>query len=80
MAVWLWYHNKGKNVESKDNFPLTEKLCVDIIIRRAPERKFLVCKKADLQQPQSISQEVKRMPTFNPVSYTHLDVYKRQMH
>ena len=52
-------------MESKYIFHLTEKLCVDIIIRRASEREFLVCEKADLQQPQSISQEVKRMPTFN---------------
>lgn len=42
-------------MESKYIFHLTEKLCVDIIIRRASEREFLVCEKADLQQPQSIS-------------------------
>ena len=35
-------------MESKYIFHLTEKLCVDIIIRRASEREFLVCEKADL--------------------------------
>ena len=79
-----------------DTLGYNEKVCENAAYFRA--------QKADIQQPQSISQEVKRMPTFNqlvrkgrqtsvkkstapalqkgfnslPVSYTHLDVYKRQ--